>query len=114
MPDHQPGAPEDPFHLVIVGRLIAEDAAIEFAGDGVDHGVFPSITHTQIPPRVRSWRRGRDSNPRDDSSPSTRSPGMRLRPLGHPSSVSQTSDANGRAQETGGQSMPNALLPFGG
>jgi DNA invertase Pin-like site-specific DNA recombinase len=40
-------------------------------------------------PGVRSsvlkWRRGRDSNPRDDSSPSTHFPGVRLQPLGHPS-----------------------------
>ena len=31
------------------------------------------------------WRREWDSNPRYDSSPYTRSPGARLRPLGHPS-----------------------------
>jgi hypothetical protein len=45
------------------------------------------------------WRRGRDSNPRDDSSPSTRSPGMRLRPLGHPSSrPGHTTEAGTAAQ----------------
>jgi site-specific DNA recombinase len=45
---------------------------------------------------VLKWRRGRDSNPRDDSSPSTHFPGVRLRPLGHPSlpPASATSLAN--------------------
>jgi hypothetical protein len=40
-----------------------------------------------IRPDTRNWRRGRDSNPRDDSSPSTHFPGVRLQPLGHPSFV---------------------------
>src|SRR5271155_2038930 len=48
MPDHQPGAPEDPLHLVVIDRLLAEDATIELAGGGVDDGVFPSGTHTRI------------------------------------------------------------------
>jgi hypothetical protein len=42
------------------------------------HNLFKSLKY---------WRRGRDSNPRDGSSPSTRSPGVRLQPLGHPSWV---------------------------
>jgi len=50
VPDHQPGAPEDLLHLVVVDRPIAEDAAVEFAGRGVDDGVFPSGTHTRILP----------------------------------------------------------------
>jgi hypothetical protein len=33
---------------------------------------------------ARNWRRGRDSNPRDGCPP-THFPGVRLRPLGHPS-----------------------------
>jgi site-specific DNA recombinase len=44
---------------------------------------------------VLNWRRGRDSNPRDDSSPSTHFPGVRLQPLGHPSSSASTLGAAG-------------------
>src|SRR6202030_4657271 len=50
MPDHQPGAPEDLLHLLIVDRLIAEDAAVELAGGGGDDGVIPSSTHTRLLP----------------------------------------------------------------
>ena len=65
---------------------------------------------------ILAWRRGRDSNPRDDSSPSTRSPGMRLRPLGHPSSPPGTlaKPAPRRNKPRAGQSIPSELLPFGG
>jgi hypothetical protein len=48
MPNHQPSAPEDLFHLRVIDRLIAEDAAVELAGGGVDDGVFPSGAHTRI------------------------------------------------------------------
>ena len=48
MPDHQPGAPEDLLHLVAVDRLLAKDAAVEFAGGGVDDDVLPSGAHTRI------------------------------------------------------------------
>src|SRR5580704_3868401 len=50
MPDHQPGAAEDLLHLVVVDRLVAEDAAIDFAGGGIDDDVFPSSAHTRILP----------------------------------------------------------------
>src|SRR5204862_7950320 len=50
MPDHQPGAPEDLLHLVVVDRLLAEDAAVELAVDGIDDGVFPSGAHTGLLP----------------------------------------------------------------
>src|SRR5205823_3123648 len=50
VPDHQPGAPEDLLHLVVVDRLLAEDAAIEFAARGVDDDVLPSGAHTPILP----------------------------------------------------------------
>ena len=48
VPDHQPGAAEDLLHLLVVDRLIAEDAAVDFAGGGVDDGVFPSGAHIRI------------------------------------------------------------------
>ena len=48
VPDHQPSAPEDLLHLVVVDRLLAEDAAVEFAGGGVDDDVLPSGAHTPI------------------------------------------------------------------
>ena len=48
VPDHQPGAPEDFLHLVVVDRLIAEDAAVDFAGGGVDDGVLLSGAHARI------------------------------------------------------------------
>jgi len=48
MPDHQPDAPEDLLHLVAVDRLLAKDAAVEFAGGGVDDDVLPSGAHTRI------------------------------------------------------------------
>src|SRR5438105_5914907 len=51
MPDHQPGAPEDLFHFEVVDRLVAEDAAVELAGGGVDNGVFPSGAHRRISSR---------------------------------------------------------------
>src|SRR5947209_10830134 len=53
MPDHQPGAPEDLLHLVVVDRLLAEDAAVELAVDGIDDGVFPSGAHTRLLPLAR-------------------------------------------------------------
>src|SRR5438067_2172325 len=43
----------------------------------------------------KDWRMGRDSNPRDDSSPSTHFPGVRLQPLGHPSDASTASTSGG-------------------
>jgi len=42
VPDHQPGATEDLLHLVVVDRLLAEDAAVELAGGGVDDDILPS------------------------------------------------------------------------
>ena len=48
MADHQPGTSENPFHLIVVHRLIAEDAAVEFAGGGVDDGVLPRRAHLAI------------------------------------------------------------------
>src|SRR5216683_74159 len=48
--DHQPGAPEDLLHLVVIDRLLAEDAAVEFAGGGVDDDVLPSGAHPRILP----------------------------------------------------------------
>src|SRR5438552_951419 len=47
---------------------------------------FAAQMNVGLPPRPRTgegWRTGRDSNPRDDSSPSTHFPGVRLQPLGH-------------------------------
>src|SRR2546421_12090888 len=61
MPDHQPGPTEDLLHLVVVDRLLAEDAAVELAGGGVDDGVFPSGAHTRISSR------GHDSIPGESS-----------------------------------------------
>jgi hypothetical protein len=50
VPDHQPGAPEDLLHLVVVDRLIAEDAAVDLAGGRVENGVLPSGAHIGILP----------------------------------------------------------------
>ena len=47
--DHQPGAPENLLHLVVINRLVAEDAAVELADRGIDDGVFRKRTHV---PRV--------------------------------------------------------------
>ena len=67
------------------------------------------------------WRRGRDSNPRDDSSPSTHFPGVRLQPLGHPSVprllflvlVSETSDAVTSTQQPGRiRACPESSCPL--
>ena len=63
MPDHQPGAPEDPLHLVVVNRLIAEDAAVEFAGGGVDDGVVPSGAHSGILPLAMMIAGAEDREP---------------------------------------------------
>ena len=68
MPDHQPGAPEDLLHLVVVDRLIAEDAAVEFAGGGVDDGVFPSGAHTRILPLPMMIAGAEDREPALDRS----------------------------------------------
>jgi hypothetical protein len=45
VPDHQPGAPEYPLHLVVVDGLLAEDAAVDLAGGGVDDGVLLGGAH---------------------------------------------------------------------
>jgi hypothetical protein len=47
--DHQPGTPENLFHLVVINRLVAEDAAVELADGGIDDGVFRKRNHV---PRV--------------------------------------------------------------
>src|SRR4030095_12653271 len=47
--DHQPGAAEDLLHLLVVDGLVAEDAAVDLARDGVDDGVLLRGTHTAIP-----------------------------------------------------------------
>ena len=49
VPDHQPGAAEDPLHLLVVDGLVAEDAAVDLAGGGVDDGVLLRGVHTAIP-----------------------------------------------------------------
>ena len=49
VPDHEPGAPEDPLHLVVVDGLLAEDAARDFSGRGVDDGVLRCRTHGALP-----------------------------------------------------------------
>ena len=72
MPDHQPGAPEDLLHLVVVDRLIAEDAAVEFAGGGVDDGVLPSVAHTRILPLAGMIAGAADEEPRCDFFPADR------------------------------------------
>ena len=51
-------------------------------GDWVDHGISQRVTHSRRLNFMKLWRRRRDSNPRDDSSP-TPLAGERLRPLGH-------------------------------
>ncbi|MGB7025472.1 MAG: hypothetical protein WBD73_16905 [Candidatus Acidiferrales bacterium] len=43
--DHQPGTPENLLHLVVINRLVAEDAAVELAAGGIDDGVFRKRTH---------------------------------------------------------------------
>jgi hypothetical protein len=58
VPDHQPGAPEDLLHLVVVDCLLAEDRAVDFAGGGVDDRVFRSGAHTLILPCGSAQRRG--------------------------------------------------------
>jgi hypothetical protein len=48
VPDHQPGAPEDPGHLVVVDRLLAEDAAVDLAGGRIDDDVLPGGAHPAL------------------------------------------------------------------
>ncbi len=56
------------------------------------------------------WRRERDSNPRYGC-PYTRSPGVRLRPLGHPSGCACIDDAHGIFQVTWCQSVSTHTFP---
>src|SRR5205807_4380809 len=69
MPDHQPGAPEDLLHLVGIDRLIAEDAAVELAGGGIDDNVLPSGAHTRLLPLAVMIAGAADGEPRCDFFP---------------------------------------------
>ena len=72
-------------------RLVSIDREVRIIGTKINllqtltaaSSVKPATPGVRSP--VLKWRRGRDSNPRDDSSPSTHFPGVRLQPLGHPS-----------------------------
>jgi hypothetical protein len=58
---------------------------------------------------------GRDSNPRDDSSPSTHFPGVRLQPLGHPSTAAPLGIVRGRrqgAETSGGEGQTQLAGPM--
>src|SRR5262249_37853253 len=59
-----------------------------------------------------SWRRGRDSNPRDGCPP-TRVPGVRLRPLGHLSleKVPHYSGGTSRSKQTSRPRAPPSRPP---
>jgi hypothetical protein len=43
--DHQPGTPENFLHLVVINRLVTEDAAVKLADGGIDDGLSPKRTH---------------------------------------------------------------------
>jgi hypothetical protein len=67
-----------------VGRRPTQSSSYGGEGDG-DENLSPVISQQFQSIRAYNWRRGRDSNPRYGF-PHTHFPGVRLRPLGHPSS----------------------------
>ena len=66
VPDHQPGAPEDLLHLVVVDCLLAEDMAVELAGGGIDDDVLPSGAHSRLLPLAVMIAGAADGEPASD------------------------------------------------
>jgi hypothetical protein len=78
---------------------------------------FSGETDANQAVKQHRWRMGRDSNPRDDSSPSTHFPGVRLQPLGHPSpggaalvGKRRAGRARRLAEASGGSNRPRLVL----